>query len=91
LHDDIKNWPLAVMNGSLIQDTDLVAVDQVRRYSRGEGYVVKYRPGFEWHYLPNMRRDEVLLLKNFDSATNVPARCKTPVSLQLPLWRGNNC
>lgn len=82
LYDDIKSWPLAVGDGSLIQETDLTVVDQVRRYSRGEGYVVRYRPGYKWYYLSNMRRDEVLLLKNFDTA-DVPAKCKT-VCIQRP-------
>lgn len=80
LYDDIKSWPLAVCDGSSVSAEDLIAVDQVRRNSRGEGYVLRYRPGLRWHYMSEMTRNEALLLKNFDTA-DVPAKCKLPNQL----------
>jgi len=62
LHDDIKPWPLAVSYGSRIHAEESIAVDQVMRHSRGEGYVMRYRPWLEWYHLSNMTRDEALLI-----------------------------
>ncbi|KAF2809389.1 uncharacterized protein BDZ99DRAFT_509002 [Mytilinidion resinicola] len=67
LYDVIQNWPLAVCDGSTVASSELVAVDQVRRHSRGDGLVLRYKPGYKWYYLSRMRLDEALLLKNFDS------------------------
>ncbi|OIW28678.1 hypothetical protein CONLIGDRAFT_577319 [Coniochaeta ligniaria NRRL 30616] len=86
LHGDITSWPLAVSDGSRIHLEDLIAVDQVRRHSRGEGYVIRYRPGLEWYYLSHMTREEALLLKNFDSA-DVPAKFAAHAAFRIP-WMG---
>ncbi len=36
----------------------------------GETYSVKYSPNHRWYYIPEMRTDEALLLKCYDSATD---------------------
>ena len=46
---------------------DLVASDLIFRDRRGETYNLIYGPGQRWFYAPEMRADEVLLLKCYNS------------------------
>jgi len=46
--------------------SDLVYRDRV-----GETYSVRYNPAHQWYYVPEMRRDEALLLKCFDTKTDL--------------------
>ena len=46
--------------------------------------VVQYRPGFEWYYMSEQAEEDVLLFKNYDSATNVQARCCLHTAFDLP-------
>jgi hypothetical protein len=59
--------PLAVCDARSVAPKDLIASDLVFRDRRGEIYNVAYNPGQRWFYAPEMRTDEVLLLKCFDS------------------------
>jgi hypothetical protein len=53
---------------------DLIPSDLVYRQRVGETYSVKYNPTHQWCYVPEMRRDEALLLKIADTKTDIPAR-----------------
>ena len=48
---------------------DLVYHDRV-----GEVYAVAFNPAHRWFYFPHLQRNEVLLLKGFDSANDGRAR-----------------
>jgi len=66
--------PLAVADARSVAPTDLVPSDLIYPDRVGETYGVSYNPAHRWFYLPEMRRDEVLLLKCFDSAVDGRAR-----------------
>jgi hypothetical protein len=61
------DFPLAVCDARTVARPDLVASDLLFRDRRGETYHVVYNPAHRWFYAPEMRPDEVLLLKCFDS------------------------
>ena len=63
----VLDAPLAVCDARSVAPQDLVASDLVFRDRRGETYNLIYNPGQRWFYAPQMRPDEVLLLKCFDS------------------------
>jgi len=63
----VLDAPLAVCDARSVEPRDLVASDLVFRDRRGETYNLVYNPGQRWFYAPEMRADEVLLLKCFDS------------------------
>ena len=46
--------------------------------------VIKYREGFEWHYMSLQDEPDVLLFKNYDSATDVKARWCLHTAFDLP-------
>lgn len=66
--------PLAVCDARSVGATDLVPSDLVYKHRTGETYGVTYNPSHRWFYLPEMRPDEALLLKCFDSETDGRAR-----------------
>jgi hypothetical protein len=63
----VVDAPLAVCDARSVTPKDLVASELVYRDRRGETYNLVYNPGQRWFYAPEMRADEVLLLKCFDS------------------------
>lgn len=63
----IKRDPLAVCNGQSVLPKDLV-VFEIRYQDRiGENYFAKYSANHDWWYYPSMTRNEVLLIKQWDS------------------------
>jgi hypothetical protein len=66
----LRDAPLAMADGQTIEPGDLVASDLIYPNRSGETYSVKYNPNHRWYYIPEMRADEALLLKCYDSATD---------------------
>jgi hypothetical protein len=66
--------PLAVCDAASIDANDLAPSDLVYPHRVGETYSVTYRPSHRWFYFPNMRTDEALLLKCYDSKQDCRAR-----------------
>jgi hypothetical protein len=70
----VRDFPLAVCDASTVDFGDLVGADHIYRHRVGETYQVLYNPAHRWFYVPEMRSDEALLLKCFDSRTDGVAR-----------------
>ena len=70
----LRDAPLAVCDAGSVAPDDLIASDLVYRDRVGETYSVRYRAQHRWFYVPEMRSDEVLLLKCYDSARDGRAR-----------------
>ncbi|MCZ6644118.1 MAG: CmcJ/NvfI family oxidoreductase [Gammaproteobacteria bacterium] len=80
----IETTPIAIADAQSIARESLLATDLVRPDRIGEIYQVVYRPDQRWFYFPNMRRDEALLLKCFDSATDGRARFTAHTAFDNP-------
>ena len=78
---------LAVADGSKLRDDDVIECNRVRR-DTGAFWdtmgVVKHREGFEWHYMSRQDEADVLLFKNYDSATDIPARLCLHTAFDMP-------
>jgi hypothetical protein len=70
----VQATPLAVCDARSMTPQDFVAMDLKYQDRTGEVYSVAFNPDHRWFYFPHMQRDEVLLLKGFDSATDGRAR-----------------
>jgi hypothetical protein len=70
----IQSNPLAIADARSLAASDLIAAE--RRYPNrvGETYRVSYNPAHRWFYFPEMRRDEALVFKVYDSARDGRAR-----------------
>jgi hypothetical protein len=70
----LRDSPLAMCDVRSVSPQDLVPSDLIYRDRVGETYSVKYNPAHRWYYVPEMERDEALLLKCYDSRTDGRAR-----------------
>jgi len=80
----IQSNPLAIADARSLAATDLIAAE--RRYPNrvGETYRISYSPAHRWFYFPEMRRDEALVFKVFDSARDGRARFTAHTSFNDP-------
>jgi hypothetical protein len=70
----VQQWPLALCDSRTIAPEDLVATEQRYRDRNGEIYSITYNPAHRWSYFPQMRRDEAVMIKGYDSAADGRAR-----------------
>ncbi len=70
----VKSWPLALVDASTIAPQDLAACELVYQDRVGEIYIGVYSPAHAWFYVPEMARDEAILIKCYDSAKDGRAR-----------------
>ena len=71
----VETKPLVICGYEGISDADLVTAE--RHYPDGRiggVYYIVHRPEQHWYYFPRMERDEVVLLKCYDSNTDGTAR-----------------
>jgi hypothetical protein len=80
----LQDAPLAVCDARTVDPADLVPSDLVYRERVGETYSVKYNPAHEWYYVPEMRREQALLLKIADTKTDGRARFMAHTSFTDP-------
>ena len=66
--------PLAVADAASVAPEDLIATDQVFPDRTGEIYHLAFNATQRWYYASEMQRDEVLLLKSWDSRDDGRAR-----------------
>ncbi|PSS22369.1 hypothetical protein M430DRAFT_137540 [Amorphotheca resinae ATCC 22711] len=77
LQHAVEDWPLAVCDGSTVDDNDLLETDIVRRDFRehvGANMFALHRERYRWYYLSRQQPDEVLIFKQFDTESGVKAR-----------------
>ena len=67
----LQTMPLGMLDARSLGPGDLVACDLIYRDRVGEIYYVAHRPQHKWYYFPDMRREEALLLKCFDTDASV--------------------
>lgn len=70
----VQSSPLAVAEADSLRPEELIATDLVYEDRVGEIYEFAHDPAHRWVWFPEMTRDEVLLLKSYDSATDGRAR-----------------
>lgn len=82
-----ETTPIAVADAQTIAQEDFIATDLVYSDRVGEIYQLTHNPKHLWYYFPRMQRDEVLLLKCYDSATDGRARFTAHTAFANPLAR----
>jgi hypothetical protein len=80
----VERSPLALADASSIGPDDLIATDQVFADRTGEIYHLAYDPEQRWYYAPRMTRDEVILIKGWDSLDDGRARFAPHGAVPLP-------
>lgn len=80
----VQRAPLALADASSIEPQDLVATDQVFPDRVGEIYHLAHNPGQRWYWAPQMTRDEVLLIKGWDSLEDGRAQFTPHTAFEIP-------
>jgi hypothetical protein len=70
----VETAPLAICEYGSIDDGDLIAAERRYQDRIGGVYHLAFNPQQRWYYFPRMERDEVVLLKCYDSLTDGTAR-----------------
>jgi len=76
--------PLALADAGSIPKEDLLATDQVFPDRVGEIYQLAWSPAHRWYWAPRMARNEVLLIKGWDSLDDGRARYTPHGAFALP-------
>ena len=71
INHPVYDAPLAVAEAPSVRFEELVPSDLVYPNRVGETYNVAFSPEHRWHYIKEQRPDEVILIKCYDSRTDV--------------------
>jgi hypothetical protein len=80
----IQANPLAVADAKSIAMEDLIVAERRYPHRVGQTYRLKHSASHRWFYFPEMRRDEALVFKVYDSATDGRARFTPHTSFTDP-------
>ena len=70
----IQANPLAILDARSLAPEDLLIAERRYPHRVGQTYRLKHNPNHRWFYFPEMRRDEALVFKVYDSETDGRAR-----------------
>ena len=70
----VLRTPIALADAGSVRPDELIATDQVFPDRVGEIYQLAHRAEQRWYWVPRMERDEVLLIKGWDSFDDGRAR-----------------
>lgn len=84
INQPIQANPLAIADGKSIGMEDLIVAERRYPHRVGQTYRLKYNPNHRWFYFPEMRRDEALVFKVYDSEKDGRARFTPHTSFEDP-------
>jgi hypothetical protein len=70
----IVSNPLAMADARSVAPQDLLVAERRYPHRVGQTYRLRYNPAHRWFYFPEMRREEAIVFKAYDSATDGRAR-----------------
>lgn len=80
----VRRSPLALADAESVKADELVATDQRFPDRVGEIYQLAHGTGQRWYFAPEMGRDEVLLIKGWDSLDDGRAKFTPHGAFQFP-------
>jgi len=84
INQPIQANPLALADAKSVAMEDLLVAERRYPHRVGQTYRLKYNPNHRWFYFPEMRRDEALVFKVFDSEKDGRARFTPHTSFADP-------
>jgi hypothetical protein len=84
INQPIQSNPLAIADAKSVAEEDLLIAERRYPHRVGQTYRLKYNPQHRWVYFPQMRRDEALVFKVYDSAKDGRARFTPHTSFDDP-------
>ncbi len=74
INKPIESNPLAVADARSVAMDDLMVAERRYPHRVGQTYRLKHNPNHRWFYFPQMRRDEAIVFKVYDSEKDGRAR-----------------
>ena len=84
INQPIQSNPLAIADAKSVEPDDLLIAERRYPHRVGQTYRLKYSPKHRWFYFPQMRRDEALVFKVYDSEKDGRARFTPHTSFDDP-------
>ena len=84
IHRPIEANPLALADASSVDFDDWMVAERRYPHRVGQTYRLKYNPKHRWIYFPNMRPDEAIVFKVYDSQKDGRARFTGHTSFHDP-------
>ena len=80
----VETFPLAICDAQSLSPADLVVSE--RRYPGriGQTYAITHNPAHRWYWFPQMRREEALVFKVYDSIKDGSARWTAHTAFEDP-------
>jgi hypothetical protein len=85
INQPIQSNPLAVADAKSVEMEDLIVAERRYPHRVGQTYRLKYNPKHRWFYFPEMRREEALVFKVYDSEEDGRARFTPHTSFDDPM------
>lgn len=89
IRNPIQSNPLAICDARTLSTDSLIASERRFPHRVGETYRISHDLGQRWFYFPEMRRDEALVFKVFESETDGRARFTAHTSFVDPTTPAN--
>ena len=84
INQPIQSNPLAVCDARSVSADDLMVAERRYPHRVGQTYRLRHNPKHRWFYFPQMRRDEALVFKVYDSEQQGRARFTPHTSFDDP-------
>jgi hypothetical protein len=84
INQPIQSNPLALADAKSVHSDDLLVAERRYPHRVGQTYRLKFSPEHRWYYFPEMRRDEALVFKVYDSEKDGRARFTPHTSFDDP-------
>ena len=84
INQTILSNPLALADAGSVAMDDLVVAERRYPHRVGQTYRLKFNANHRWYYFPEMRRDEAIVFKVYDSAIDGRARFTPHTSFADP-------
>ena len=80
----VESWPLAIADAQSLSPSDMVVTE--RRYPDriGQTLAITWNPEHRWYWFPDMRPDEALIFKVYESLKDGPARFTAHTAFEDP-------
>ena len=70
----VESFPLAICDARTVSTDDLVISERHYPNRVGQTYAITYNPQHKWFWFPQMRREEAIVFKVYDSEKDGRAR-----------------
>src|ERR1700736_4983665 len=70
----VESWPLAIADAQSLAPADMVVTERRYQDRIGQTSAITYNPSHRWYWFPQMRPDEALVFKVYDSMKDGRAR-----------------